>query len=56
MIDWLALPTSDHEAPGSNPAGGGIQLRVVRHFIAQSLSSYFHRLDMTNSVERGIKY
>ena len=30
MAEWLALPTSGHEVPGSNPAGGGIQLMTVR--------------------------
>ena len=33
---------------GSNPAGGGILLMTVWHFIAQRLSlSHFHHLDMT---------
>ena len=45
---WLAPLTSDHEVPGSNPAGGRIQLMTVRCFIAQNLSlSLFHRLHMT---------
>ena len=34
----LALLTSDHKVQGLNPAEGGIQLMIVRHFIAQSLS------------------
>ena len=39
---------SDHEVPGSNPTGGGIQLMIVRRFSAQSISlSLFHRLDVT---------
>ena len=44
MAKSLALdPDLDHEVPGSNPAGGGIQLMT-----AQSLSlSPFHRLSMT---------
>ena len=47
VAEWLALPTLDLV---SNPAGDGIQLVTVWHFIAQSLSlSPFH-------VERGIKH
>ena len=34
----LALPTSDHEVAGSNPAGGEILPEPKRRFIAQSLS------------------
>ena len=34
--EWLALPTSDHEVLGSNPAGGVILLMTVRRVIAQS--------------------
>ena len=49
--------TLDHEVTGLNPAGGGIHLMTVRGCIAHSLSlSSFHRLSMTNNVERDIPY
>ena len=55
MAEWLAVPTSDQEDLGSNPAGGGIQLMTVRHFIALSLSlSSFHRLCMTEIMLKGM--
>ena len=48
VADWLALPTSDHEVQGSNPAGGGFQLITARRFIAQEpFIITYHRLDMT---------
>ena len=48
VVEWLALQTSDHNLPGSNPAGGRIEPMTVLCFIAQSLSlSHFHYLDMT---------
>ena len=47
MTEWLVLWLSEQEIMGSNPAGVGIQLMTVRHFIAQSLSLLsFHRLSM----------
>ena len=53
MAEWLALRTSDHEVPGSNPAGGGIQYCTVRRFIAHSLSLLpFHCLDITKITVR----
>ena len=52
--EWLVLQTLDCKVPGSNPAGGRIQLITERRFIAQSLSlSPFHRLDMTLIVLKG---
>ena len=48
MAEWLALPISDNEVLGSNPAGGGIQLITVRRIVAQNLTlSQFHRQYMT---------
>ena len=42
---------------GLNPARGRIQLMTVRFTIAQNLSLlYFHRLDITDSVERDVKH
>ena len=42
---WLALPTSDHEAPASKPAGGEIQLitmaLIAEPFITILLSSWY---------------
>ena len=47
VAEWLELPTFDQEVPGSDPAGGRINLMIVRRFIAQSLSLLsFHRLVM----------
>ena len=36
MAEWLALPTPDHNVPGSNPAGGRVQLMTVLCFITHS--------------------
>ena len=48
VIEWLALPTSDNEIPGSNPAGSEIQFMAIRRFIARILTlSPFHSPDMT---------
>ena len=48
MIEWLLIPTLDHEVLGSNTAGGRIQLMAIPRFIAKNLSlSLFHCLDMT---------
>ena len=56
VAKWLALPTSDHEVAGSNPAGGEILPEPKWHFIAQSLScSPFHRLEMTEILLKGRK-
>ena len=57
LVEKLALPISDHQVLCTSPAGGRIQLTIVRFIIAHNLSfSPFHRLDMTfNSVERNIK-
>ena len=38
VTECFALPTLNHEGPGSNPAGGGIQLMTARRFITYSLS------------------
>ena len=35
VAEWLVLKTLDQEIPGSNPAGGGIQLMTVWRFIAE---------------------
>ena len=54
MAKWLALPTTGHEIPGSNPARAGIRLITVRCFIFQVFN--FHplsRYDLNNN-ERGI--
>ena len=50
------LKTLDQEIPGSNPAGGGIQLMTVRRFIAESfiISRLSSRYDI--NVERNIKH
>ena len=54
VAEWLALPSSDHEVLGLNPPGGGIQVMIVQHFIAQSFSlSPFHHLDMTSVKLKG---
>ena len=56
VAEWLALPTSDHEVAGSNPAVGKILPEPKRHFIAQSLScSPFHHLEMTEILLKGRK-
>ena len=34
----VSAPASDQEVLGSNPAGGGIQLLIVRRVIVQRLS------------------
>ena len=48
MAKWLALQTLDHKVLGLNPAGGGMLLKTVWHFIAQQVSiSHFHNLIMT---------
>ena len=39
VAERLALPSLDHEVPGSNPARDGIQHMTVRHIIAPILSS-----------------
>ena len=52
VAKWLALLTSDHEIPGSNPADDRIQLMTVWSFIITlSLSRY----DL-NNVERDVKH
>ena len=56
VAERLALPTSDHGVPGSNPAGGEILPELNRHFIVQSLSSSpFHRPEMTEILLKGRK-
>ena len=56
VAERLALPTSDHEVAGSNPAGGEILPEPKRRFIAQSLScSPFHRIEMTEILLKGRK-
>ena len=51
---WLVLQTLNCKVPGSNPAGGRIQLITKWRFIAQSLSlSPFRHLDMTLIVLKG---
>ena len=51
--------TSDHEVPGSNSAGEGVQLVTVWCFIAQSLPQGSHRLEkylkMKGSLEKSLK-
>ena len=48
VTERLALPTSDHGAPGSNPAAGEILSELKRRFIEHSLScSPFHPSEMT---------
>ena len=52
MAEWLALPTLEHEDPGSIPTGSRIQLMTVCCFIAfakathilsaKYLSKYFY--------------
>ena len=52
----LALPTSVHGVPGSNPAGGEILPEPKGRFIAQNLScSSFHRLEVTEILLKGRK-
>ena len=56
VAERLALPTSDHEVTGSNPAEGEILPEPKRRFLAQSLScSPFHRLEMTEILLKGHK-
>ena len=56
VVERLALPTSNQEVAGSNPAGGEILPEPKRRFIAQSLScSPFHRLEMTEILSKGRK-
>ena len=56
VAEQLALPTSVHGVPGSNPAGGEILSEPKRCFIAQSLScSPFHRLKLTEILLKGGK-
>ena len=35
MAEWSVSPTLDLKISGSDPAGSGIQLMTVQHFIAQ---------------------
>ena len=56
MAERLALPTSDQEVAGSNPAAGEILPEPKRRFFAQSLSySPFHRLEITEILLKGRK-
>ena len=48
MAEWLELWTPDHKVQGLNPAGGRIQLMIVRPFVAQNASSSpLHHVHMT---------
>ena len=48
VVEWFE---PDHEVPGSNHTGDGIQFMALKHFIAQSLSlSPFHCLGMTKMM------
>ena len=50
MAKRLALSTSDHLVPGSNPTGARIQPMSVKGVIAQSLSKYIsYNLDTVSS-------
>ena len=45
LANWLELPTLNPKVLGSNPARGkigGIYLMTLWHFIAQSVSSFYH--------------
>ena len=53
--EWLALPTPDHEIPGSNPTRGGIKPMSIRHFTAHIITFPSSRYDLDN-VERDIKH
>ena len=58
MAERVAVPTLDHEVPGSFPAGSGIQLMTIWHFSAQSLHYHPSIVYITygydlNNVESG---
>ena len=53
----VSAPASDQEVLGSNPAGGGIQLLIVRRVIVQRLSllSFQSSLYGLYNVIKGVK-
>ena len=52
---FVLLISDDEEVPGSNPAGGGIQLMTLQHYFAQSfiITPSSTQYDL---VEREVKY
>ena len=54
VAERLALPTSDHEVAGSNPARGENLSEPKRRFTVQTLSySPLYRPDMTEILLKG---